>query len=95
MIAACLGGLAEPFQTARLPVLGPAGHHARPETRGRSGRQVRGGGPHRLRDAVESAVATGEEYGSPSAAALGVTVFRTEQAVRLGNPNGPRWSLPS
>ncbi|MEU6222539.1 ATP-grasp peptide maturase system methyltransferase [Streptomyces sp. NPDC047042] len=60
-----------------------------------SGWQVRQGGPRRLWDAVESAVATWEEYGSPSTGAFGVTVSRDEQAVWLGKPNGPHWPLPS
>jgi methyltransferase of ATP-grasp peptide maturase system len=60
-----------------------------------SGRQVRQGGPYRLWDAVESAVATWEEYGSPNRAVFGVTVSRNEQTVWLGNPNGPQWPLPS
>ncbi|WP_367323612.1 hypothetical protein [Streptomyces sp. HUAS ZL42] len=60
-----------------------------------SGWQVRQGGPRWLWDAVESAVATWEEYGSPSIAAFGVTVSRDAQVVWLGNPNGPQWPLPS
>lgn len=60
-----------------------------------SGWQVRQGGPRRLWDAVESALATWEEYGSPNRAAFGVTVSRNEQVVWLGNPNGPQWPLPS
>nr|WSY54135.1 ATP-grasp peptide maturase system methyltransferase [Streptomyces sp. NBC_00886] len=60
-----------------------------------SGWQVRQGGPRRLWDAAEAAVATWEEYGSPNTAAFGVTVSRDEQAVWLGNPNGPQWPLPS
>ena len=59
------------------------------------GWQVRQGGPRRLWDAVESAVATWEDYGSPNTAAFGVTVSRDQQAVWLGNPNGPQWALPS
>ncbi|MGA4849209.1 ATP-grasp peptide maturase system methyltransferase [Streptomyces sp. G5(2025)] len=60
-----------------------------------SGWQVRQGGPRRLWEAVESAVATWEEYGSPNTAAFGLSVTRSEQVVWLGNPNGPRWPLPS
>ncbi|MFK4099632.1 ATP-grasp peptide maturase system methyltransferase [Streptomyces sp. NPDC019531] len=60
-----------------------------------SGWQVRQGGPRRLWDAVETAVATWEEYGSPGSAAFGVTVSRDAQVVWLGNPNGPQWPLPS
>ncbi|MGW3424892.1 ATP-grasp peptide maturase system methyltransferase [Streptomyces phaeochromogenes] len=60
-----------------------------------SGWQVRQGGPRRLWDAVESAVAIWEEYGSPSTAAFGVTVSPDGQAVWLGNPSGPQWPLPS
>ncbi|MEU4484191.1 hypothetical protein AB0H94_04720 [Streptomyces purpurascens] len=52
--------------TDSFAVLGPAVN----------GWQVRQGGPRRLWDAVESAVATWEEYGSPSTAAFGVTVSR-------------------
>jgi hypothetical protein len=44
---------------------------------------------------IESAAATWEEYGSPNTAAFGVTVSRDQQAVWLGNPNGPQWALPS
>ncbi|ELS55419.1 hypothetical protein [Streptomyces viridochromogenes] len=58
-----------------------------------NGWQVRQAGPRRLWDAIESAVATWEEYGSPNTAAFGVTVARDQQAVWLGNPNGPRWPL--
>lgn len=43
----------------------------------------------------ESAVATWEEYGSPSTAAVGVTVSPDQQAVWLGNPNGPQWPPPA
>ncbi|MFD9871210.1 ATP-grasp peptide maturase system methyltransferase [Streptomyces niveus] len=60
-----------------------------------SGWQVRQGGPRRLWDAIESAVATWEEYGSPNTAAFGVTVSRDQQVVWLGNLNGPHWSLPA
>ncbi|OIJ96718.1 methyltransferase [Streptomyces sp. MUSC 14] len=60
-----------------------------------SGWQVRQGGPRRLWDAVESAVGTWEEYGSPNTAAFGATVSREKQVVWLGNPNGPHWPLPS
>lgn len=60
-----------------------------------SGWQVRQGGPRRLWDAVESAVATWEEYDSPNTAAFGVTVSRDQQTVWLGNPNGPQWALPT
>ncbi|MBZ9638198.1 hypothetical protein [Streptomyces sp. PSKA30] len=55
-----------------------------------NGWQVRQDGPRRLWDAVESAVATWEEYGSPSTAVFGVTVSRDAQVVWLGNPNGPQ-----
>ncbi|MEU5434727.1 ATP-grasp peptide maturase system methyltransferase [Streptomyces sp. NPDC020719] len=60
-----------------------------------SGWQVRQGGPRRLWDAVESAVATWQEYGSPSRSSFGVTVSRDAQVVWLGSPGGPRWPLPS
>ncbi|MDX5563563.1 ATP-grasp peptide maturase system methyltransferase [Streptomyces sp. ID05-04B] len=64
-------------------------------TPGATGWEVRQGGPRRLWDAVESAVATWEEYGSPSTAAFGVTASRDAQVVWLGNPNGPQWPLPA
>ncbi|MFC4503817.1 MULTISPECIES: ATP-grasp peptide maturase system methyltransferase [Streptomyces] len=60
-----------------------------------SGWRVRQGGPRRLWDAVESAVGTWEEYGSPSTAAFGLTVARDAQVVWLGNPSGPQWPLTS
>jgi methyltransferase of ATP-grasp peptide maturase system len=59
------------------------------------GWQVRQGGPRCLWDAIESAVATWQEYGSPNTAAFGVTVSHENQVVWLGNPNGPQWQLPS
>ncbi|MEU8992373.1 hypothetical protein AB0C98_39350 [Streptomyces sp. NPDC048558] len=55
-----------------------------------NGWQVRQGGPRRLWDAVETAVAIWEEYGSPSTAAFGVTASRDAQLIWLGNPNGPQ-----
>ncbi|WP_019055324.1 hypothetical protein [Streptomyces prunicolor] len=60
-----------------------------------NGWQVRQGGPRHLWDAVESAVAIWEKYGSPNRAEFGVTVSHDEQVVWLGNPNGPQWPLPS
>ncbi|MCQ8195179.1 ATP-grasp peptide maturase system methyltransferase [Streptomyces rugosispiralis] len=57
--------------------------------------QVRQGGSRRLWDAVESAVSTWQEYGSPNSSAFGVTVSHDAQMVWLGSPNGPRWPLPS
>lgn len=59
------------------------------------GWQVRQGGSRRLWDAVESAIATWEERGSPNKAAFGVTISGDAQVVWLGNPSGPRWPLPS
>ncbi|MET7934792.1 ATP-grasp peptide maturase system methyltransferase [Streptomyces sp. NPDC005322] len=59
-----------------------------------NGWQVRQGGPRRLWDAIESAVAIWEEYGSPNRAAFGVTAGRKAQVVWLGNPDGPQWPLP-
>lgn len=53
----------------------------------------RQGGPRRLWDAIESAVAIWEEYGSPNRAAFGVTAGRKAQVVWLGNPDGPQWPL--
>jgi hypothetical protein len=46
-------------------------------------------------EAVACSASTWEEYGSPNTAAFGVTVSRDQQAVWLGNPNGPQWALPS
>ncbi|MFI6935556.1 ATP-grasp peptide maturase system methyltransferase [Streptomyces sp. NPDC050287] len=60
-----------------------------------SGWEVRQGGPRRLWDGIESAIATWEEHGAPSTAAFGVTVSRDGQVVWLGNPSGPQWRLPS
>ncbi|MFJ8281959.1 ATP-grasp peptide maturase system methyltransferase [Streptomyces griseoviridis] len=60
-----------------------------------SGCEVRQGGPRRLWDMIESAIATWEEHGTPSTAAFGVTVSREGQVVWLGNPSGPQWRLPS
>ncbi|MFJ8308758.1 MULTISPECIES: ATP-grasp peptide maturase system methyltransferase [unclassified Streptomyces] len=60
-----------------------------------NGWQVRQGGPRRVWDAIESAVATWEGYGSPGTSAFGVTISHEAQAVWLGSPNGPQWPLPS
>ncbi|QEV19503.1 hypothetical protein CP975_20150 [Streptomyces alboniger] len=45
-----------------------------------NGRQVRQGGPRRLRDAVEWAVSTWKEHGSPSTAAFRATQGNTPDA---------------
>ncbi|MFF0577686.1 ATP-grasp peptide maturase system methyltransferase [Streptosporangium saharense] len=56
---------------------------------------VRQHGPVRLWDAVEEAVLTWQEAGSPHQSGFGLTVTRNRQYVWLGDPEGPSWDLPS
>ncbi|MDP9847458.1 ATP-grasp peptide maturase system methyltransferase [Streptosporangium lutulentum] len=52
-------------------------------------------GPVRLWDAVEEAVLTWQDAGSPHQSAFGLTVTRDRQYVWLGEPNGRSWDLPA
>ncbi|MBT2386576.1 ATP-grasp peptide maturase system methyltransferase [Streptomyces sp. ISL-11] len=56
---------------------------------------VRQGGPVRLWDAVEEAIDTWREAGSPPQSAFGLTVGPGGQRVWLGDPDGPGWILPT
>ncbi|SDI56758.1 hypothetical protein SAMN05421505_1717, partial [Sinosporangium album] len=58
------------------------------------GWKVRQHGPLRLWDAVENAIETWQKAGSPHQSEFGLTVSRSGQCVWLGEPDGPRWSLP-
>ncbi|MEV6863761.1 ATP-grasp peptide maturase system methyltransferase [Streptosporangium subroseum] len=60
----------------------------------RGGWTVRQHGPLRLWDAVEGAVLTWQEAGSPHQSAYGLTVTSDRQYVWLGVPDGPSWDLP-
>ncbi|MFJ9434120.1 ATP-grasp peptide maturase system methyltransferase [Streptomyces sp. NPDC101490] len=51
-------------------------------------------GPLRLWDAVEDAVDSWEEHGSPDLSAFQVSITPGAQRVRLGGPGGPGWDLP-
>ncbi|MGY0059700.1 ATP-grasp peptide maturase system methyltransferase [Streptomyces sp. LZ34] len=62
---------------------------------GEGGFSVRQGGPVRLWDAVENAVATWQQAGSPPQTAFGLTVTPDRQLVWLGDPDGPSWALPT
>lgn len=66
-----------------------------PDPDGPGGWRVRQGGPVRLWDAVEDAVETWRRAGSPPQTAFGLTVKGSHQAVWLGDPDGPRWELPT
>ncbi|GGP16827.1 ATP-grasp peptide maturase system methyltransferase [Nonomuraea glycinis] len=52
-------------------------------------------GPIRIWDAIEKAIAMWQEAGSPHQSGFGLTVTRESQRVWLGEPDGPRWELPS
>jgi methyltransferase of ATP-grasp peptide maturase system len=52
-------------------------------------------GPYRLWDAVEQAIATWQEAGSPHQSGFGLTVMPERQWVWLGEPDGPCWNLPA
>ncbi|MEU4227625.1 ATP-grasp peptide maturase system methyltransferase [Nonomuraea sp. NPDC026600] len=56
---------------------------------------VRQHGPLKLWDAVEKAIKTWQEAGSPHKSGFGLTVTREGQRVWLGDPAGPDWSLPA
>ncbi|MBF6052625.1 hypothetical protein AF335_24915 [Streptomyces eurocidicus] len=62
---------------------------------GDGGFHVRQGGPARLWDAVEEAIDTWKQAGSPPQTAFGLTVTSDDQRVWLGAPDGPSWSLPA
>ncbi len=59
------------------------------------GWRVRQHGPLRLWDAVEDAISTWREAGSPPVPAFGLAVTREGQRVWLGCPDGPSWQLPA
>lgn len=59
------------------------------------GWNVRQGGPLRLWDDVESSLTTWRNAGSPEPSDFGVTVTPVGQAVWLGSPDGPQWTLTS
>ena len=56
---------------------------------------VRQHGPLRLWDAVEQAVMTWQEAGSPTMDTFGLTATPEGQRVWLGSPDGPAWALPA
>lgn len=51
-------------------------------------------GPLKLWDAVEEAVTTWQNYGSPHVSEFGMTITRDSQKIWLHEPHGPSWSLP-
>ncbi|MFC7386297.1 ATP-grasp peptide maturase system methyltransferase [Sphaerisporangium rhizosphaerae] len=55
---------------------------------------VRQHGPLRLWDAVEDAIETWQQAGSPDQSAFGLRVTRDRQYVWLGDNDGPSWDLP-
>lgn len=52
-------------------------------------------GPVRLWDEVEKVIRKWKEAGQPHQSGFGLTVTREGQWVWLGEPDGPRWRLPS
>ncbi|MFE7115684.1 ATP-grasp peptide maturase system methyltransferase [Streptomyces sp. NPDC057654] len=56
---------------------------------------VRQGGPVRLWDDMEKALALWGAAGSPGPTAFGLTVTAGTQHVWLGTPDGPNWKLPA
>ncbi|MFE9976510.1 ATP-grasp peptide maturase system methyltransferase [Streptomyces hirsutus] len=52
-------------------------------------------GPLRLWDQVEDALDAWQKVGSPDQSAFGMTVTEWDQVVWLGDPEGPRWRLPT
>ncbi|MGW5211158.1 ATP-grasp peptide maturase system methyltransferase [Streptomyces sp. NPDC004051] len=52
-------------------------------------------GPLRLWDQVEDALDVWQKAGSPDQSAFGMTVTEWDQVVWLGDPEGPRWRLPT
>ncbi|MEU0516937.1 ATP-grasp peptide maturase system methyltransferase [Streptosporangium sp. NPDC006007] len=71
------------------------GSQAGTEADPQGGWTVRQHGPLRLWDAVEDAILTWQEAGSPHQSAFGLTVTRDRQYVWLGDPDGPSWNLPA
>ncbi|MBB5133958.1 protein-L-isoaspartate O-methyltransferase [Thermocatellispora tengchongensis] len=71
------------------------GSQAGTKKAGAGGWTVRQHGPLRLWDAVEQAIQTWQEAGSPHQSGFGLTVGPSGQWVWLGDPDGPRWYLPA
>ncbi|MGY3205339.1 ATP-grasp peptide maturase system methyltransferase [Streptomyces sp. TE5632] len=59
------------------------------------GWRVHQDGPLRLWGQVEDALDTWQKAGSPDQTAFGMTVTEWDQVVWLGDPEGPRWRLPT
>jgi len=56
---------------------------------------VRQHGPLRLWDAVEEAIETWQQAGSPHRSGFGLTITRDRQYVWLDDNDGPSWDLPA
>ncbi|MFD4344179.1 hypothetical protein ACFWQ6_04700 [Streptomyces coelicoflavus] len=59
------------------------------------GWKVHQDGPLRLWDRVEEALGIWQSAGAPDLSAFGMTVTEWDQAVWLGDPEGPCWRLPA
>ncbi|WP_326644470.1 ATP-grasp peptide maturase system methyltransferase [Streptosporangium sp. NBC_01755] len=70
------------------------GSQATTERSASGGWTVRQHGPLRLWDAVENAILTWQQAGSPHQSAFGLTVTRSRQYIWLERPEGPSWNLP-